>query len=248
MQRASITIVLPSLRSRHIVVAVVAAALLPGLAMAQPCHGTPRGTAFAYERGKYQLGNSNGISATFAGRRVAAGIDAAMRDYSSDFKGQQANVRLSLVLGSSRVQVCPGIRLGFARDKWEYAAGSDVRGTMVAAAGGINVGLEQRVAGDFSVIPFAGAFYRFAATGFSIGAANSENAVGGDTASTVAIEYGLVGRFRLVYGGIALERTSDTKGLNPGLARYIVGISISGMRGGGGSSARSSTAIDRPRR
>jgi hypothetical protein len=106
--------------------------------------------------------------------------------------------------------------------------------------------LEQPIGGDFSVIPFGGAFYRFAATGFTVGAKNSDNAVGGDTVSVTVLEYGLVGRWRFAYGGIAMEHAVDSEGLNPDMARWIVGMSFRGLRRSNSSS--SSKAIDRPRR
>ena len=88
----------------------------------------------------------------------------------------------------------------------------------------------------------------FAVTAFSIGAVNSQNAVGGDSVSTVGIEYGLVGRFRFVYGGIAAERTTESQGLNPVSTRWILGVSLSGFRGASKTAARSAMDIDKPRR
>jgi hypothetical protein len=197
---------------------------VPTLARAQACHGTPRGTTLAYEYGTLNVGSTQGLAATFGGIKLGA----RLRDIDEDLSGKEADLRFSLVLGSSRFQVCPLFGLGFQQDKWDFDVGSTLTTNMLTLKGGVAVGTEIPVTGGLSAIPFVQVAYQFSAIHFDLEAPNSEPEVTGDTLSLVDIEYGLVGRYRNFFAGVAANRDTDQEGIRPYQARWIFGFSFSG--------------------
>ena len=101
--------------------------------------------------------------------------------------------------------------------------------TIAAARAGVGLGLEQTVYKDVSLIPFVGVYYRFRATVFDV-EGPGETFTTADTASHVQIEYGMMAHYRFLFAGIALERTSDTKGSSADLGRIIIGLTSSGNK------------------
>ena len=213
-------------------------AALPIAASAQAaCHGTPRGTTLAYEYGKLSNGNTQGVAATFAVVRLGA----RMRDLGEDFSGQEVDLRLSAPIGTSRFKVCPLLGVGYTRDEWDFEATSTMTSQTLALRGGVAVGAEFPVAAGFAAIPFVQVAYRFAATKFDIDSPSGEIETSADTASGVDIEYGVVGRYRNFFAGVAASRDQDTEGIRPYQARWIFGFAFSG----GGNSPRASTTRSR---
>ena len=207
---------------KYSVVGTLAAgmSLLPLVAHAQaPCHGTPRGTTLAYEYGKLSGANTQGVAATFAVVRVGARV----RDIDESNSGNEFDLRVSVPIGTSRIQVCPLLGVGYLKDEWEIDAASTMTTQTLTLKGGASIGAEFPVAAGFSAIPFLQVAYRFSASKFDI-----EDQTTADTASVVDIEYGLVGRYRNLFAGVAANRDGDTEGVHPYQARWILGFSFSG--------------------
>lgn len=193
-------------------------------ARAQVCHGTPRRGGVAYEYAKLSVGNSHGVSGALAGGRTALGVTLRLREITSQRSGQEANVRFSMLFPASRLQICPGLGFGYQRDQTDDAQLA-LTTTRLAARAGAGVGLEQHVYKGVNVIPFVVVQYEFALKHFKLNAPGNQSE-SADTLSHVDIEYGLIGRYRFVYGGIAANRSSATEGVRPLAARYVVGLTF----------------------
>jgi hypothetical protein len=178
------------------------------------------------------VGQSQGLSGTLAGQRVALGVGAAMRDL-GELTGQQAALRFSVVLPLLAIRICPGVGLLYQHDTWDQSDAS-VTVHNVSLRAGAGLGFEQHVFAGLSVNPFVVGQYDFTLTALDFepsGADSSNVQLTGDTLSRVQIEYGVIGRYRFLFGGIAAHRTSDQKGIRPYMARYILGVSFSGLGG-----------------
>jgi len=185
------------------------------------------------------MGNTQGISAALDRGRFAVGMSLRARELESDAKGQEAALRFSLGFTVSRVQICPGIGLGFARDEWE-SPGVTLTANAFTGRAGVGIGMEQPLYGEFSAIPFIVAQYEFTAIVYDLDdASGGDPEITGDTLSRVDIEYGLMARYKFVYAGIAAQRNSDRTGSRPYMARWIIGFAF-----GGG--AKQSTVKSRP--
>jgi hypothetical protein len=206
---------------------------IAGAAKAQAaCHGTPRGLTAAYEYGKLTSGNSQGIAVTLPGVRLAARV----RDIDETLSGQEFDVRFSLPIGTSKFQVCPLLGIGYGRDEWDFSTSSSMTTQTLALRGGAAVGGEFSLTAGLSAIPFVQVAYQFRAVKFDVEDAGGDVEASADTVSGVEIEYGLVGRYRNFFAGVAANRSDDTEGIRPYQARWILGFSF-----GGGS--RSSHAV-----
>jgi len=188
------------------------------------CHGTPRGLAVAYEYGKLTSGNSQGIAVTLPGVRFAA----RMRDIDETLSGQDFDVRFSLPIGTSKFQVCPLLGVGYGRDEWEFSASSSMTTQTLALRGGAAVGGEFPLRAGLSAIPFLQVAYQFRAVKFDVEDAGGDVEASADTVSGMEIEYGLVGKYRNFFAGVAANRNKDTEGIRPYQARWILGFSFSG--------------------
>ena len=188
------------------------------------CHGTPRGLAVAYEYGKLTSGNSQGIAVTLPGVRFAA----RMRDIDETLSGQEFDVRFSLPIGTSKFQVCPLLGVGYGRDEWEFSASSSMTTQTLALRGGAAVGGEFPLRAGLSAIPFLQVAYQFRAVKFDVEDAGGDVEASADTVSGMEIEYGLVGKYRNFFAGVAANRNKDTEGIRPYQARWILGFSFSG--------------------
>ena len=216
---------------------------VPLVAHAQaPCHGTPRGTTVAYEYGKLSAGNTQGLAATFGGVRFGA----RLRDIDDDVTGQEFDLRFSVPIGTSKFQVCPLLGLGYQSDEWDFDVNSSLTSQMLTLKAGAAFGAEFPVAAGFSAMPFIQIAYQFSAIKFDIEAPNSEPEVTGDTLSLVDIEYGLVGRYRNFFAGVAANRDTDSDGIRPYYARWILGFSFSG--GSSSKAQRNPRSNERRRR
>jgi len=198
--------------------------VVPGMAGAQACHGTPRGTTLAYEYGKLNVGNTQGLAATFG----AVKLGARLRNIDDELSGKEADLRFSIPIGTARFQVCPLLGLGFQRDEWDFDLDSRLTTNMLTLKAGAAFGTEIQVAAGISAMPFVQVAYQFSAIHFDLEMPNSEPEVTGDTLSFVDIEYGLVGRYRNFFAGVAANRDTDSEGIHPYQARYIFGFSFSG--------------------
>jgi len=196
---------------------------------AQVCHGTPAAGGVEYNYQKFSVGTANSGIATWAAKRVAIAGGFALRTVTPDFKGQDAHLRISGVFGSSRFSVCPGIRVGYQRDTWDAEPGVALKTNSLSLGGGVGFGYEQPVYNELSIAPFVVAGYQFNAVHYDLEATNSETDVTGDTLSGLAIEYGIVARYRVAYVGFAASRAPETEGRHPTSTRFIVGITFSGQ-------------------
>jgi hypothetical protein len=221
--------IVTALNRREVFAHVVssARALTPSAIVAQACHGTPSGASAAYEYGKMSVGQSQGLNGTLAGQRFAVGAGATMRDLGA-LTGQQASLRFSLVLPILAVRLCPGLGVIYQHDTWDR---SDATLTVhnLSARAGAGLGFEQHLFAGLSVNPFVVTQYDFTLTAFDFAPSGSDSTnvqLTGDTLSRVQIEYGVIGRYKFLYGGIAAHRLGEQKGVRPYMARYIVGIAF----------------------
>jgi len=206
---------------------------------AQVCNGTPNGKSVAYEYGRMSVGSSQGVSGTLAGGRTAIGAGFAIRDVGDDVSGQQGSLRFSLVFPAGKVSICPGLGLVYQHDTWDAPNDAKLTTHNLGARAGVGLGFEQEVYHGFSLAPYVVGQYEFAISVFDLKVTSSDEVdaqTTGDTTSHVQIEYGLIGRYHALYAGIAAHRTSDTDGIRPYMARFLVGFAFSG----GGRSKRSS--------
>lgn len=224
------------LNSRFALVTLLPLALSASDLLAQACHGTPGRGGVAYEYGRFAFGHTQGVSGVLAGKRTALALGLRLRDLGSDYSGQEGAFRFSMIFPASKVQICPGIAIGYGRDVWDPEQGLSLTSHNVSLRTGAGFGLEQEVYRGFSVIPFFVAQYEFAITYFNIKVPDGTSSVSGDTLSLLQMEYGLLGRYRMIYGGIAANRSSQTEGLRPNMARWILGFAFGG---GGGGTTRS---------
>ena len=225
---------------RYIALAFLATAV-PVMARAQTCHGTPRGTTLAYEYGKLNVGNTQGLAATFGAVRLGA----RLRDIDEDLSGQEFDLRFSIPIGAARFQICPLFGLGYQQDDWDFDVDSKLTSRMLTAKAGAAVGTEIPIAAGFSATPFLQVAYQFSAIKFDIEMPNSEPEVTGDTLSFVDVEYGLVGRYRNFFGGVMANWNTDSDELRPYQARFIFGFAFSGA---GGSRSQANPRGGRKRR
>ena len=147
--------------------------------------------------------------------------------------GQQGALRFSVVLPLLALRICPGLGAVYQHDTWDR---DDASLTVhnVSLRAGAGIGFERQLFAGLSVNPFVVTQYEFnlVALDFSpTGADSSTVHLTGDTLSRVQIEYGVMGRYRFLFGGIAAHRTGSQKGIHPYMARYILGVSFSGGRG-----------------
>jgi hypothetical protein len=206
---------------------------------AQVCNGTPAHGGAAYEYARMSVGSSQGLNATLAGGRTALGAGFAIRDVGDDVTGQQGSLRFSLVFPAGKVAICPGLGLVYQHDTWDAPNDAKLTTHNLGARAGVGLGFEQDVYHGFSLSPYVVAQYEFAVSVFDLKVTSSDEVdaqTTGDTASRVQIEYGLIGRYHSLYAGIAAHRTSDTDGIRPYMARFLVGFAFSG----GGRSKKSS--------
>jgi hypothetical protein len=173
------------------------------------------------------MGHTQGGSAVLDAGRVAIGVGLRTRDLESDATGQEYLFRLSLKFGAARVQICPGFGVGFARDEWSTPTGLTLTSNALTARAGAGIGFEQEVHKGLSAIPFVVVQYAFTATAFDLDDGIGGDAeITGDTLSRVDIEYGLMARYRFLYGGIAAQRNSERSGNHPYMARWIIGFAF----------------------
>ncbi len=209
-----------------------------GVAQAQAaCHGTPRGLSLAYEYGRLTAGNSQGVALTLPKVRLAARV----RDIDESLSGQEFDVRFSVPIGTSKFQVCPLLGATYGQDEWDFSTTSSMTTQTLALRAGAAVGGEFPVAAGLSAIPFVQVAYQFRAVKFDIDDAVGNIETSADTVSGVDIEYGLVGRYRNFFAGVAANRSDDTEGLRPYQARWILGFSF----GGGSRSSHAARPVAR---
>jgi hypothetical protein len=214
-------------------------------ARAQACNGTPMGRSVGYEYGKRTIGTSQGLAGTLAGSHTALGGGVALRDL-GEVMGQEGSLRFSFIIPASKLQICPGLGMIYQHDTWDPRSDVSVTTHSLLGRAGMGLGIEQRVYGDLSIIPYAVAHYEFALTAFALhygGGDSSETNYTGDTTSRGQFEYGLIARYKFLYGGIAAHRSSDTQGRRPDMARWIIGVTFSGRQSAPSAPAPASRAL-----
>ena len=208
---------------------------------AQMCFGTPQRGGIAADFGKIDFGSTVGATAAYAGDRVAFGAGFHTVDRGSSTSGTAGAARFALVFGGKTVQICPGLGFEFRSIKWTSAAGK-LTSSHLTGWGGVGVGLEQPVYRGFSVIPFASVRFAFTAVKYDLGGATSEVTTTGDTVSRGEIQYGVLGRYKIIYGGFIADHA--LKNAPPFLARWVLGLTFSA--GGGDEETKSSSYESTP--
>jgi hypothetical protein len=200
-------------------------------ASAQACHGTPRRGGVAYEYGKLSgIGTSQGVAGALAGSHVALGAGAAVRDLGT-LTGQEASLRFSFILGGGNLQICPGLGFIYQHDSWSPREEVSLTAHNLLGRAGAGIGYEQRLFQAFSITPFVVAQYEFGITAYDLAISTRDSTstdISGDTLSRAQFEYGLIGRYKFLYGGVAALRSSDSNGGRPDMMRFIVGVTFGG--------------------
>jgi len=208
----------------------VALATVAQTASAQVCYGTPNTSNVSYSFEQLSVGSSNGGTAALVGRRFAAAIDGRYRSIASDRTGLGGSLRLSPVLGGSRLSICPGIRIGLIRDTWDVRSGLTATSNTIGAGAGVNVGYEFMINDDFSIAPFGGVGFGFNALVYQLDVTNSETDVTGDTLSGLTADYGVMVQYSRFYAGFIGNRAPGSGGPNPSAVRYVIGLSFGDRR------------------
>lgn len=222
--------------------ALAIGASVPLTLQAQPCFGTPTRGGVAYERGSASYSSSNGVSAAYAGHRLSVGGGYRLRDRSAGITSNEGDFRFAVHVAAGRLMFCPNIGVGYAGESWKPETNVTFDTKRLIGRGGVGVGLEQPVYKGFAVIPFVSARYEFHVVYIDLTApAGSTAESAGDTLSVVDIEYGLMARFKFLYGGLSLQRNSDSKGTRPYQSRLMLGVTF----GGGGTSKGSPPPVTR---
>jgi hypothetical protein len=164
----------------------------------QACHGTPQGGGIAFEHAALSIGTSEGASIALAGNHAAIGGTYRYRDVTPDRNGHEGATRLSLVLGVSKLVLCPTIGLDYRRDTWTIDESASVLSNRLAGRGGLHAGLDIPLGKSFLITPFAGGQYEFAVIAFEPRGTTGQSNVMGDTLSRVDIEVGAIARFKSV--------------------------------------------------
>jgi hypothetical protein len=212
---------------RACIVGVLGLGSLPFRANGQGCHGTPHGGGLAFEHGGLSIGKFDGGSVTVAGNHAAIGGTYRYRNVGSNFNGHEGATRLSLILGISRLQLCPTLGLDYQRNTWTLDASTSIISNRLAGRGGINAGLEIPLGKSFLITPFGGAQYEFTITDFETPAGGETN-ITGDTLSHVDIEYGAIVRFKSAFVGVVTNRYNDFD--RPYMSRILIGFAFGAIK------------------
>ena len=194
---------------------------------AQICSGTPAISNVQFNYDQLAVGNSYGGVGTLVGQKFASGLALTYRNITPNLTGFEGQLRFSGIVGSSRFKVCPGVRLGYARDTWDVRSGLSVTTNLIGLGAGVGVGYEQPIVKGLYLIPYANVGYGFNLTLFNVAATNASTNVTADTVSGLTVEYGVLAHYRFVFAGWAASRAPGTTGTNPSSTRIIVGATFS---------------------
>ncbi len=233
-----------SRRSTTALLALAFSAIVPLIALhAQPCLGTPTHGGIAYERGAASYSSSNGVTAAYAGHRASVGGAYRIRDRGA-ITSNEGDFRFAVHVNVSRLMLCPNVGLGYAGESWKPEPAVTFDTKRLIGRAGVGLGIEQPVYKGFTVIPFVSARYEFHVMYIDLTAPTGSTAESsGDTLSVVDIEYGLMARFKFLYGGITAQRKSDSPGRRPYQSRLMLGVTWGGS---GKSNSASSSRPPRP--
>lgn len=215
------------------VLGFVSLAALSKPARAQACFGMPSDGAVTYHHARYSLerGHGGGVSVTPGPLAIAVNGNTRSRENEVvSTTGFEGAGRVAIVLPVGRVQVCPGISLGYTKLTETHTAEFDVSNQQAALRGGGGIGLEQHVFKGIHIIPSLGVHYDFTAKKYDVIAEDGQNETTGDTLSRLSIEYSLGIRYRFAYAAAIAERYGDSKGSRPTKARWVVGFAFGGGR------------------
>jgi hypothetical protein len=208
------------LRATLLVVFFVGASRVDG----QGCHGTPARGGLALEHGGLSIGTSEGANVAFAGHRAAFGATYRYRDIGPRLNGHEGAVRFSLILGASRLQLCPTLGLGYQRDTWTVNDSTSIISNRLAPRGGLQAGIDFSIGESVVVTPFAGAQYEYAVVDFEAASGSGETNVTGDTLSQVDFEYGAIIRYRRIFAGVIANQYSGLE--RPYMGRLVLGVAF----------------------
>ena len=190
---------------------------------AQTCYGTgPRG-GLAVDHGKVDFGTTTGVTGAIASSHFAFGGGYRTVDRASNTSGNQADVRIALIFGGGSFQFCPGLGVDYEHSSWNASTGTLTSNSLTAWAG-IGVGFEQPVYKGFSLIPHLGFRYAFTAIKYDFAGNAAELRTTGDTLTRGQLQYGLLGRYKIVYVGFSADHPLQSA--PPLMARWVLGLTF----------------------
>lgn len=189
---------------------------------AQTCFGTPSRGGLAGDFGKIAFGSSVGATAAYAGSRAAIGAGFHSIKVGDASKGISADGRLALVIRASKLSICPALGVAYEKLKWEAGPG-DIQSQYLIATPGLGVGFEFPIGTQFSVTPFGGARYSYAIVKYDFDSEGDAETTG-DTLSGPEMQYGLMLRLNVLYGGFSGNRAFSAS--NPSSTRFFVGVTL----------------------
>lgn len=215
-----------TIRQRVSLVALftIAASMVRGVTLrAQICHGTPRGGGVAYEPGKVTYGSTQGGGVTFTPGGVAFGLGFRSISADTGISGFEGTFRFDVVIGS-KLQICPGIGLGFEQIKSNPAAPSTLTTDRLTGRAGIGAGYDFAVYKGFGLAPFVVVEYAEHVTYFDLKVPNYHSTNTGNTGGQAEAEYGIIAHYSHFYAGrAATHRFAAGKPLS---TRWILGFAF----------------------
>jgi opacity protein-like surface antigen len=190
---------------------------------AQSCYGTaPRG-GIAVDHGSISFGSTNGVSGAIASDHFALGAGFRTLDRGSGTSGDAVNIRFAGIVGGGGLQICPGLGFEYQHNKWDAPTGALSSQSLTGWAG-VSVGFEKRINSDFSVIPFGGIRFAFTAIKYDFSETATDVRTTGDTLSRGEFQYGLLGRYKVVYVGFIADHGFSSA--PPYLTRWVLGLTF----------------------
>jgi hypothetical protein len=203
---------------------------------AQLCYGTPRNGGIAFEHGRVNFGSTNGVSGAISAAHLALAGGYRKIEIGSNVTGNSSEGRFAIVLGGSRVQFCPAIGAEYETRAWDAGTAGILNSRHLTGRAGAGLGIEQSIVGGVSLIPYAAVQFAYTAIDYKLDRPNSNVQEVGDTTSTGDVEYGLLARYKILYGGFSARHAM--KSAPPYFARWIVGVTFPTGGGGGGGTRR----------
>lgn len=196
----------------------------------QACVGAPGGGGIAAEYGALEIGHAQGVAFSIPAGPIALGAGYRYMTMSSDLKGHDGGLRLSVLLGPGHVQVCPTIALGYQQNRWQAGDGMTLTAHTGTARAGLGFGVDLPLAPRVSLAPYGIAHLAFSATVLKLDAPGEDNSVNGDTLTRGDFEYGVIARLSRAYVGVAAHhRTQESAAY---LTRFFAGVAFSPGRKG----------------
>ena len=210
----------------RVVRVLLASAFLAGAApvlSAQICLGGPKTTSLAYVNGKGTGMTSNGGIVTFHPGNVALSLGGAAVDAGSNESGFNGSFRFAYAIGG-KLQVCPTLGLGFSRLKWDVDANASVTTNQLVGRGGVSIGYDIVINGDFDIAPFVAGEYAERVRYFQTQVTNSATSNSATTHGAAEASYGVMVRYTHIF--VAYSGSHAFEKAPPSDRRLIVGFAF----------------------